>query len=113
VPKAKLARVTSIKMLLEYAASAVGPALGGFLTGLWGTQTSLAVLLGLSVVTGGLTLGMKVPLLQPVESTVPPAGPVEQPLAVSCGPERPPTQPRSAGRFAHQPAGAGSRGASR
>jgi MFS family permease len=49
VPDQKLARVTSIEMLLDFAASALGPALGGALTELWGTGKAVWALLVLSL----------------------------------------------------------------
>jgi hypothetical protein len=53
VPGKKLARVTSIEMLLDFAASALGPALGGLLAELCGTCGAIWTLVGL---TGGITV---------------------------------------------------------
>jgi MFS family permease len=48
VPDKKLARVTSIEMLLDFAACALGPALGGLLTEVAGTGDALWWLVGLT-----------------------------------------------------------------
>jgi hypothetical protein len=48
VPDKKLARVTSIEMLLDFAACALGPALGGLLTEVFGTGVALWWLVGLT-----------------------------------------------------------------
>jgi hypothetical protein len=53
VPDKKLARVTSIELLLDFAAGAIGPALGGLLTELCGTCGAIWTLVGL---TGGITV---------------------------------------------------------
>jgi hypothetical protein len=46
VPDKKLARVTSIEMLLDFAACALGPAMGGLLTEVFGTRVALCWLIG-------------------------------------------------------------------
>jgi hypothetical protein len=48
VPDKKLARVSSIEMLLDFLAGVVGPALGGCLTEWWGTENAIWTLLGVS-----------------------------------------------------------------
>jgi hypothetical protein len=48
VPDKKLARVSSIEMVLDFLAGVLGPALGGFLTECWGTEASIWILLGVS-----------------------------------------------------------------
>lgn len=63
VPDTKLARVTSIEMLLDFLASAIGPAFGGFLTVWFGTQDAMWVLFGVSAVIfvwGFAVMGLKV-----------------------------------------------------
>jgi len=64
VPDEKLARVTSIEMLLDFLASALGPALGGFLTVWCGTGAALWILVGLSALIaswGFAVMGLRVP----------------------------------------------------
>jgi hypothetical protein len=56
VPDKRLARVTSIAMLLDFAASALGPALGGLLTELFGTTDALWWLVGLTVPIAVITM---------------------------------------------------------
>jgi predicted MFS family arabinose efflux permease len=63
VPDAKVARVNSIEMVLDFAASAVGPALGGLLTELWGTGTSILVLFAASTLIALPAIGLKVPVI--------------------------------------------------
>ncbi|MGD0699471.1 MAG: MFS transporter [Trebonia sp.] len=53
VPDRKLARVSSIEMLLDFLASVLGPALGGCLTECWGTEAAIWILL---VVSGFIAL---------------------------------------------------------
>ena len=48
VPDRKLARVSSIEMLLDFLAGVLGPALGGCLTEYWGTEAAIWILLGVS-----------------------------------------------------------------
>jgi hypothetical protein len=48
VPDKKLARVSSIEMLLDFLAGVLGPALGGCLTECWGTEVAIWILLGVS-----------------------------------------------------------------
>jgi Major Facilitator Superfamily len=64
VPDAKLARVTSIEMLLDFLASALGPAFGGILTVWCGVQDAMWVLFGVSAaifVWGFKVMGLKIP----------------------------------------------------
>jgi hypothetical protein len=56
VPDKKLARVTSIEMLLDFAAGALGPALGGLLTELFGTADALWWLVGLTAPIAVVTM---------------------------------------------------------
>jgi hypothetical protein len=85
VPDAKVARVTSIEMVLDFAASAVGPALGGLLTELWGTGTSILALLVISASIALPTIGLKVPFIAPVRPVAaaeppPPLSPTHESL---------------------------------
>lgn len=57
VPDKKLARVTSIEMLLDFAACALGPALGGLLTELFGTRDAIWWLVGLTAPIAIIVLG--------------------------------------------------------
>ena len=61
VPDKKLARVTSIEMLFDFAASALGPALGGLLTELYGTRHAMWVLLVLTLPFAVLGFRLRVP----------------------------------------------------
>jgi hypothetical protein len=61
VPEGKLARVTSIEMLLDFLAGSVGPALGGLLIESRGTEFSVWVLLAMSAMIAIPALRMKVP----------------------------------------------------
>jgi MFS family permease len=58
VPDEKLARVSSIEMLLDFLAGVLGPAAGGCLTEWWGTERAIWILLGVSgfVALAGLVL---------------------------------------------------------
>jgi MFS family permease len=56
VPDKKLARVTSIEMLLDFAACALGPALGGLLTEMFGTADAIWWLVGLSAAFAAITV---------------------------------------------------------
>jgi hypothetical protein len=55
VPDKKLARVSSIETLLDFAACAVGPALGGLLTQWFGTEDALWCLVGCTAVIAIIT----------------------------------------------------------
>jgi hypothetical protein len=59
VPDKKLGRVTSIEMLLDFAAAALGPVLGGLLTELYGTGNAVWALLGFTAVL--VVLGFRMP----------------------------------------------------
>jgi hypothetical protein len=61
VPKGKLARVTSIEMVLDFLAGSLGPALGGLLIESGGTEFSIWVLFGVSAMIAILALRMNVP----------------------------------------------------
>ena len=61
VPKEKLARVTSIEMLLDFLAGVLGPALGGLLIESGGTEISICVLLAVSAIFAILALQLRVP----------------------------------------------------
>lgn len=61
VPRGKLARVTSIEMLLDFLAGSLGPALGGLLIESGGTEFSIWVLLTLSALIAIPALRMSVP----------------------------------------------------
>ena len=82
VPDKKLARVTSIEMLLDFAACALGPALGGLLTELFGTGVApLWWLIGLTAAIAIATvLGPR--LASPATAGAPSAGPVAVPVPV-------------------------------
>ncbi len=56
VPDKKIARVTSIEMLLDFAACALGPALGGLLMELSNTGDAIWWLVGLTTVVAVITL---------------------------------------------------------
>jgi hypothetical protein len=62
VPDKKLARVTSIVMLLDFSANALGPALGGLLIGLSGAGTVVWALLGVGIVITMFGLRLRVPV---------------------------------------------------
>lgn len=63
VPDAKVARVNSIEMMFDFAAIAIGPALGGLLSELWGTGTSIVVLCTMSALIAFPAIGLKVPVI--------------------------------------------------
>jgi predicted MFS family arabinose efflux permease len=69
VPKEKLARVTSIEMLLDFLASVLGPALGGLLIESGGTEISIWVLLAASAMIAVLALWLKVPSIASATAT--------------------------------------------
>lgn len=61
VPKEKLARVTSMEMLLDFLAGVIGPAVGGLLIESGGMEDSVWVLCAGSLVIAVLTLQLKTP----------------------------------------------------
>jgi predicted MFS family arabinose efflux permease len=61
VPKEKLARVSSIEMLLDFLASSLGPAIGGLLIEARGTVFSIWVLLAVSAIIAILAVQLRVP----------------------------------------------------
>jgi hypothetical protein len=62
VPDKKLARVASIEMLLDFTAGALGPALGGMLAELCGTETAVWTLFALSaLIVAILAVRLRVP----------------------------------------------------
>ena len=64
VPDKRIARVTSIEMLLDFAACALGPALGGLLMELSNTSDAIWWLVGLTTVIAVITLvGPRVKIL--------------------------------------------------
>jgi hypothetical protein len=63
VAASSLARVTSIGMLLEFAACAFGPALGGLLTEMCGMQCTMWLLCGLTGATAVLGRRIQVPVM--------------------------------------------------
>jgi MFS family permease len=67
VPKTKLARVTSIGMLFDFTACAIGPALGGLL---YGSGFAVWLLFALTVPCVWFGLRMRVPLPWPPASAV-------------------------------------------
>jgi hypothetical protein len=77
VPDKKLARVTSIGMLLDFAAGALGPALGGLLTELFGTADAIWWLVGLTAPIAVITI------IRPRSKRPPSAG--ESPEAATPG----------------------------
>jgi predicted MFS family arabinose efflux permease len=74
VPKEKLARVTSIEMLLDFLAASLGPALGGFLIETRGTEASIWVLLVVGAPVAFVALRLR------VHSITPPAAASRRPM---------------------------------
>ncbi len=111
VAASSLARVTSIGMLLEFAACALGPALGGLLTEMCGMQCTMWILCGLTVATVTLGRRIQVPLIM-IPTPVVMSADIASAAATSAPPqshsgqyrglERPQRAPRGARRV-HRP----------
>ncbi|MGH3293048.1 MAG: MFS transporter, partial [Trebonia sp.] len=89
VPDKKLARVTSIEMLLDFAAGALGPALGGLLTELCGTEVALWWLIGCTAAIAIVTvLGPRLDVLVSTATAREPQAPVSTvPVSVPAQPD--------------------------
>jgi MFS transporter len=104
VPDKKLARVTSIEMLLDFAASAIGPALGGLFTELWGTGDALWALFGLTVLFMVCGRFMRDPAMQGFAATPAQAAVVHVSVVPSTLAENAPVESHHRKSAHHEPA---------